>query len=397
MCFRMTTIQYRLWCGSVNEISDWLIIEEPSTVGFKLIDYRTEILINSDSGELFQLIKNKSGKIWIQHSNNVYEIDILSSNISVEDEFANLISLKELGNERLKANDFPEALRLYSQAISSLESDYQRRTDRDLEKLVIPLYLNQAHVFLKLCEWDKATTAASKVLEIAPNNVKALFRRACARLEQRDFGMAKRDLLSAQYIEFQNEEVRLKLKEVEKLERSVRVSPTTRTTQTVLMEISINHKSAGTLKFHLYDDVPKTVENFILLMKKYEKCKFFKIIRNQFAQSGDYKFNDGSGGDCLVACDTEIRGRRFFKDENLNFIHDKIGLLGMANYGPNTNQSQFYITLGAPLTHLDGKHVLFAELVEGEEILENINKLASDPLKSPFPEIDVVIDSINIV
>jgi cyclophilin family peptidyl-prolyl cis-trans isomerase len=111
---------------------------------------------------------------------------------------------------------------------------------------------------------------------------------------------------------------------------------------------------------------------------------------------GDFEYNDGSGGNCAVEPDTVVRDRKFFNDERLDGFHDRKGLVGMANYGPNTNATQFYITLDS-CPHLDGKHVVFGEVVENIACIEKINQYANETVFDTNPTQVVTITDINLV
>merc|ERR1712194_610265 len=152
-------------------------------------------------------------------------------------------------------------------------------------------------------------------------------------------------------------------------------------------------KEKKRLTFALYKDtVPKTVENFRALCTgekaaedpalSYKGCVIHRVIEGFMMQGGDTTMGNGSGG-------KSIYGEKF-ADENLTIskdAHTKRGLLSMANAGPNTNGSQFFLTF-APTPHLDGKHVIFGELLEGgEEAMSMVEGAETDgsnnrPLKS---------------
>ena len=133
----------------------------------------------------------------------------------------------------------------------------------------------------------------------------------------------------------------------------------------------------GDIYISLYEDiVPKTCHNFKSLSKiEYKNCVIHRLIKGFMLQTGDYEKSNGTGG-------ASVYGKKF-PDENFNIKHTKRGLLSMANSGPDTNGSQFFITFDAA-PHLDGKHVVFGEVVKGWEVLDAIESMKTNSNDEPI-------------
>ena len=159
--------------------------------------------------------------------------------------------------------------------------------------------------------------------------------------------------------------------------------------------MTIHHGSTrlGTLELILYQDsVPKTVQNFVELLQRlhgqgYFNSTFHRIIPQFMAQGGDFTRGDGTGGRSIYG--------ETFEDENFVHSHDKRGVLSMANSGPDTNGSQFFITF-RPTPHLDNRHVVFGhvDLTTSEAVLDAMERVQTG--RNDVPRVSVVISECGL-
>ena len=155
---------------------------------------------------------------------------------------------------------------------------------------------------------------------------------------------------------------------------------------------AIFNTNKGVIKLELYaDKTPKTVENFTKLAKEgfYDGTKFHRVIEDFMIQGGDPLTKEdskqamwGTGGPGYT-----------FEDEIVSELSNIVGTISMANAGPNTNGSQFFINVGDNV-FLDGKHAVFGEVVSGMEIVQSISKAAKN--ERDVPSEAVVVESIVI-
>ncbi len=153
--------------------------------------------------------------------------------------------------------------------------------------------------------------------------------------------------------------------------------------------VAVFQTNMGNFEIELFaKDVPKTVENFVgLTLREYYKgVVFHRVISNFMIQGGD-PTGTGRGGESYW-------GGKFEDEFKMHLKHEKPGILSMANAGPNTNGSQFFITL-VPTPWLDGKHSVFGSVISGMEVVFEIgltptSKPGDRPLK------DVIIEKITV-
>lgn len=148
----------------------------------------------------------------------------------------------------------------------------------------------------------------------------------------------------------------------------------------------------GDIKLELYpEDAPKTVENFVKLSRSdfYDGVKFHRVIKDFMLQSGDPNSkdddwsNDGMGGPGY-SFEDEINSHKLVR-----------GVLAMANAGPNTNGSQFFIVTAEATPWLDGHHTVFGSVVEGMDVVDKIESVSTNG--NDHPTTDVVVENIEII
>lgn len=156
-------------------------------------------------------------------------------------------------------------------------------------------------------------------------------------------------------------------------------------------DIKIGDDPPERVVFQLFDEeVPKTCKNFRYLCSNgifnkdkpsYQDTSFHRVIKDFMLQGGDITRGDGTGG-------YSIYGEEF-EDENFNLTHNQPGMLSMANAGPNTNNSQFFITL-KKTPWLDNKHVVFGIVISGFDTLKKIEILETDSKDKPLKDVIIV-------
>ena len=152
-------------------------------------------------------------------------------------------------------------------------------------------------------------------------------------------------------------------------------------TQKVFFDITVDDEPIGRIVFGMFGNtVPKTVKNFATLADgtagvgnagkelHFKGSAFHRIIPGFMAQGGDFTAGNGTGGE-------SIYGNKF-ADENFTLSHDVPYLLSMANAGPNTNGSQFFITF-KETPWLNGRHTVFGQVIEGSSVVDALEKIGS--------------------
>ncbi|KAL5496255.1 hypothetical protein EMCRGX_G012500 [Ephydatia muelleri] len=159
-------------------------------------------------------------------------------------------------------------------------------------------------------------------------------------------------------------------------------------------DIAINGVPTGRIVFELFTDVvPKTCENFRCLCTgekgegkttfkplHYKGTPIHRIVKGFIVQGGDFSSGDGTGGESIYG--------GMFEDESYKLKHERPFLLSMANKGPNTNGSQFFITT-CPTPHLDGIHVVFGQVVDGKQYVKEMENQKVDANHRPYADVRI--------
>ncbi|XP_049935123.1 peptidyl-prolyl cis-trans isomerase CYP40 isoform X2 [Nymphaea colorata] len=161
------------------------------------------------------------------------------------------------------------------------------------------------------------------------------------------------------------------------------------------LDIAIGGELEGRIVVELYSDVvPITAENFRALCTgekgigpntgvplHFKGNRFHRIIKGFMIQGGDISAGDGTGGESIYGLK--------FDDENFELKHERKGMLSMANSGPNTNGSQFFVTT-TRTSHLDGKHVVFGKVVKGMGVVRAIEHTPTGERDHPNVDVEIV-------
>jgi|MDTB01.1.fsa_nt_gb peptidylprolyl isomerase len=331
-----------------------------------------------------------------------------------EEKMEEAVKSKNDGTALFKEKRFAEAMQAWDEAAEAVGDE---ELSEDAKDMWVTCKLNCAQAAISNQDSTRAVKFASEALGKAPKNVKGLYRRAVAR---NNLGLAEEaleDLDLALELDPENKAVasearkaRASIAAAKKKAKAAysgmfgkgaslyddKAAPVvpglSADNPRVYFDVTIGGEDIGRIVMLLYaDTTPKTAENFLKLctgevekdgMKlHYADSTFHRVISGFMIQGGDFTNHNGTGG-------RSIYGEKF-ADENFKVKHTEAGLLSMANAGPGTNGSQFFITV-APTPHLDGKHVVFGKVVEGyEEVVKKIEATPTGASDKPVKDVKI--------
>ena len=366
-----------------------------------------------------------------ENSTLTFEIELLKVNIpkkdisemTYEEKLAEGKKLKEEGVTKFKANEISKARDLFTRAIAYLENmDKTKEAEAEGVNLYVTTLSNLCNCCNREKEYHAVVNFATKGLKIK-ELPKLYYFRAIANANNDEFASAKEDLESLKKLlpekdRDTDEGVKYVLNLIEKRQKSIssRVKKMSRglfqaglyddkeekkkpveppkeqnkENPVVFLDIKIGDNEAKRVEIELYKDkVPKTCENFRCLCTgekgdklHYKGSIFHRVIKNFMIQGGDFENANGTGG-------SSIYGKKF-DDENFTYSLSREGLLAMANSGPNTNGSQFFITL-KDCPWLNEKHVVFGQVIKGMDVVKEVEKVETDGQDKP--KVNVVIEN----
>eukprot|EP00571_Detonula_confervacea_P009889 CAMPEP_0172300764 /NCGR_PEP_ID=MMETSP1058-20130122/2781_1 /TAXON_ID=83371 /ORGANISM="Detonula confervacea, Strain CCMP 353" /LENGTH=486 /DNA_ID=CAMNT_0013010649 /DNA_START=57 /DNA_END=1517 /DNA_ORIENTATION=+ len=370
------------------------------------------------------------------NSNLIFDVELLGFQekekpkyeMSPEERKEKAIKLKEEGTKEFMSGNHTIAAEVYKKAADFVDEEESEEPLPDEEKdLYVKCWGNAAMCYVKGKSWADVIFCCNKVLDKAPEeaetNIKLLYRRGLAKMHTGELKEAKRDLMAAYGIDSKNKDVRkaiqeLKTKnaEAKKKEKAqfggifgkvsmyndkegVFVPNAKGDNPHVFFDMKQGDEKLGRVVMQLYADVtPKTAENFRALCTgekgngisgdplHYKGSAIHRVIKDFMIQGGDFTNGDGTGGE-------SIYGEKF-PDENFKIKHTKGGLLSMANAGPGTNGSQFFLT-SRETPHLDSKHVVFGEVVEGIEVVRKVEDVSKG--ENDKPDVAVIIEDCGMM
>jgi peptidylprolyl isomerase len=367
-----------------------------------------------------------AGKTIPPNSTLIFEIELVDFyeklkskfEMDIPEKLFNANKLKAEGVVLFKEKQYDNAAAKFEEGYSYLDSVSEHENSTEAAELSMSLLLNMSNCYNQLKNWESTKDRTTKSLKFG-TNPKSYYYRGLAYANSDSFDFAEEDYkklcelvpLEDAGVKYLRSVIDEKQKEKAQREKTLfknffktsvyndkplvekpkdvpeEVNPSN---PKVFFDIKIGDGEVQRIEFELFiDKVPKTVINFKNLCtgstedpkQTYKGTIFHRVIKNFMMQGGDYENSNGTGG-------ASIYGRTF-EDEMFYYKHSREGLLSMANSGPNTNGSQFFITF-KETSWLDGKHVVFGKIIKGMDTVRIVEQVETDDQDRPKDLIQVV-------
>ena len=411
---------YTFKIGAHTVIKGWEIGVKTMKVGEK-----SEFIFSPE----YAYGKQKVSELIPENSTLNFEIELIEivgkkkeiDDMEYEEKLEKGKKYKEEGVERFKEGDYKGAREKWDEATKYLDKYVNKYAEKEKEgtKVYQNVLCNLCNVCNKLKEYYALIIYANLGIKINNELPKLFYFRAIAFAQTSEFEKAEKDIESLEKLLSEKEKenagidyIREIIKKKQKETNSQRkkfskgvfghdlykdammkgpIEPpkdSNPKNPIVFLDVKIGKKEKKRIKIELFEDrTPKTANNFRSLCTgekdiTYKGSKIFRVVKNIMIQGGDYEKNDGTGG-------KSIYGDKF-EDENFYYSHSREGLLSMANNGKNTNGSQFFITLKETKWY-DEKHVVFGQIINGIEIIKEIEEIKTND--DDKPEEDIIIEN----
>jgi len=358
----------------------------------------------------------------------IFEIELLDFakkfKSKYEMDYPEIIALvkkfKEEGIKLFQEKKFEDAISKFDDGYSYLEALEKSQQTDESNELTVSLLLNISNCCNNLKQWERTIKQIEKVLQIK-EHPRCYYFKGVAETNLENIHQARENLSKLKTMVAEKEAgvvylenlIEEKQKEKEKREKSlykkflkcslyndIKTDKPEDVPETinasnpkVFLDLKIEDEvDIKRIEIELFKDkVPKTAENFRALCTGekstisnklyYKNSIFHRIIKDFMMQGGDFENSNGTGGSSIYG--------KSFEDEKFVYKHSQRGLLSMANSGPNTNGSQFFITF-KETPWLDGKHVVFGKVISGFDFCVEIEKLETDSQDKPKKQVMIV-------
>jgi peptidylprolyl isomerase len=348
---------------------------------------------------------------------NFYPKEKSKYEMDLPEKISNAKKLKDEGVSLFSQKNYSEAVAKFEDGYSYLEKTSFKELTSEAKDLILSLLLNMSNCYNNLKKYSQTVKHIQEALKVK-ESPKCYYYSGIANANLEEFESAENDysklvslvpaddpgvkslrnLINEKKVSKETKSKNLyksflktSLYDDKEVKESPKDIPDTVNEKNpkVFFELQIgDDPNLKRIEFELFaDKVPKTAENFRVLCTgekeglTFKNSIFHRVIKGFMMQGGDFENANGTGG-------SSIYGRKF-DDENFHYKHNKEGLLSMANSGPNTNGSQFFITF-KETPWLDGKHVVFGRVIKGMDIVKEVEAINTNDQDVPSTPVRIL-------